>query len=325
MKATTGYVVLRPAESPTEILIMNTPDVNTSTKIWRWNMNGFAYSSKGINGPYGTAITMDGAIVADFITAGILSANLIKAGTMSLSRLFGDDLVLGGNNNRSGRLIIKDVNAVEKIIADNEGLKIINGAKLFGSDGVLSNFQFHSKTNSNGASFIGFRWEYEEYLKERLVIDAYIPENFHITSAKITLMHRPVYWNYTDMNTDITKYAWGWARNLKLYKMTNLNSMLQVTAFGGDIFESYFDNLLEISSAFGANGFTASTPSSSSCKMEMKESIDIKNYLSVGRNILVIQTSNSAPAAGTLLEPKIDGYIQTGEGDAVLNITGFIS
>lgn len=107
-KATTGYVILRPSDSPTEILIMDTPDINTAMKIWRWNMNGFAYSSNGVEGPYKTAITMDGQIVADFIKTGIINADLITAGTMSLSRLFGDVLTIGGVNNKNGSIEVYD-------------------------------------------------------------------------------------------------------------------------------------------------------------------------------------------------------------------------
>ena len=63
-----GYVVV----NGNEILIMDTPSKDTATKVWRWNVGGFGYSSNGYEGPYTTAITMDGAIVADFITAGVL-------------------------------------------------------------------------------------------------------------------------------------------------------------------------------------------------------------------------------------------------------------
>ncbi len=55
-----------------EVLIMDTTDKTTATKVWRGNMGGWGYSSNGYNGPYDIAITMDGAIVADFITAGVL-------------------------------------------------------------------------------------------------------------------------------------------------------------------------------------------------------------------------------------------------------------
>lgn len=71
-----GYVVV----NENEILIMDTPDKETATKVWRWNSGGFGYSSTGYHGTYGTAITMNGAIVADFITAGILTGLEINNG-----------------------------------------------------------------------------------------------------------------------------------------------------------------------------------------------------------------------------------------------------
>lgn len=77
-----GYVRINPSENPQELLIMNTADASTATKIWRWNLSGLGYSSKGYNGPYKTAITQDGHIVADFIDTGTLTANIIKAGVM---------------------------------------------------------------------------------------------------------------------------------------------------------------------------------------------------------------------------------------------------
>ena len=69
-----GYVLKRNGE----LLIMDTENPNTATKVWRWNLNGLAYSSTGINGPYNTAMTMDGSIVADFITTGKLNTDLIE-------------------------------------------------------------------------------------------------------------------------------------------------------------------------------------------------------------------------------------------------------
>ncbi len=76
--ATTGHVVTR----PNEILIMDTDDIETATKVWRWNANGLGYSKTGYRGTYGLAMTIDGAIVADYITSGTLNADLVKAGTL---------------------------------------------------------------------------------------------------------------------------------------------------------------------------------------------------------------------------------------------------
>lgn len=80
-----GHVYLKPNANghPEEILIMDDEDYTQATKLWRWNLNGLGYSNTGYNGYYGTAITMDGQIVADYITTGTLNANLIKAGVLS--------------------------------------------------------------------------------------------------------------------------------------------------------------------------------------------------------------------------------------------------
>lgn len=71
-----SYVIVR----ENEIIIGDTKDINTMNKVWRWNNGGLGFSSTGYYGEFGTAITQDGAIVADFITTGILNANLIKTG-----------------------------------------------------------------------------------------------------------------------------------------------------------------------------------------------------------------------------------------------------
>lgn len=77
--ASGGYVVLNPSEKPSELLIMNTPDINTATKMWRFNVNGLGFSNNGYNGPFPLAFTMDGAIVADRITTGVLQGIKIIA------------------------------------------------------------------------------------------------------------------------------------------------------------------------------------------------------------------------------------------------------
>lgn len=85
-----GYVIIQSSsggKQPDEILIMNTDDIKTATNVWRWNKNGLGYSSNGYNGPYATAITADGKIVADFILAGEFDGALIKAGSIAAEML----------------------------------------------------------------------------------------------------------------------------------------------------------------------------------------------------------------------------------------------
>ena len=114
-----GYVVLNPEEMPQEILIMDAPTMDAAVKVWRWNSGGLGFSRNGINGPYETAITQNGEIVADFITTGQLSAELIKGGTLRL----------GSNLNQNGLLEVYD--AANTLIATLDN----NGLKMYGADG----------------------------------------------------------------------------------------------------------------------------------------------------------------------------------------------
>ena len=82
-----GYVVLNPAEKPQEILILDAPSIEEAVKVWRWNSGGLGYSSTGYNGEFALAMTMDGAIVADFITAGTLNGVLLRADSVQASAI----------------------------------------------------------------------------------------------------------------------------------------------------------------------------------------------------------------------------------------------
>lgn len=110
-----GYVVIKRDASgrPYEILIMDQPTIDTATKVWRWNNGGLGYSSTGYNGPYTTAITQDGSIVADFVTSGTINADLVNIinlivnhvvsqnGSYSLDIWAAVQTMLDGNNMRS--------------------------------------------------------------------------------------------------------------------------------------------------------------------------------------------------------------------------------
>lgn len=85
-----GYLVLHDSDddgTPDELLIMDRPSIETATKVWRWNQAGLGYSDTGYDGQYTVGITMDGAIVADFITAGSFNGGLIRANTVEASAL----------------------------------------------------------------------------------------------------------------------------------------------------------------------------------------------------------------------------------------------
>lgn len=81
-----GYVLIHSStgdKHPDEILIMDTNDIMTATSVWRWNSAGMAYSPNGYGGEYSIAITMDGAIVGNSITMGVINGSLIAADSIS--------------------------------------------------------------------------------------------------------------------------------------------------------------------------------------------------------------------------------------------------
>lgn len=104
-----GYVVMTPGANgyPQEILIMDTPDINTAVNVWRFNQGGLGHSHNGYNGPFSDiALTQDGRINASMITTGIINANLIQTGALDA------DLITTGtlNANLIKAGVLQDVN-----------------------------------------------------------------------------------------------------------------------------------------------------------------------------------------------------------------------
>ena len=80
-----GSVILhdtRGGNKPNELLFLDNDDISQAQKVWRFNLAGFGYSSNGYEGPFTTAITRDGSIVADFITTGSMDAARITTGIL---------------------------------------------------------------------------------------------------------------------------------------------------------------------------------------------------------------------------------------------------
>lgn len=92
-RMTNGYITLHEAVDEfgrslgyvDAIYISDTENLDSATKVWKWSMDGLGYAeSKDGQGQwqFRTAMTMDGQIVADFVSTGVLSADLLTAGTI---------------------------------------------------------------------------------------------------------------------------------------------------------------------------------------------------------------------------------------------------
>ena len=80
-----GYVTV----TKNEIYIADNKDLDKAVKVWRWNSGGLGYSSSGKDGPFGTAMTSDGKIVADYISTGNLDCSVLN-----VSNIHGDSILV---------------------------------------------------------------------------------------------------------------------------------------------------------------------------------------------------------------------------------------
>lgn len=120
-----GYVMLDVMDpetgkktQPWRILIMDTPDKETAKSVIQINKNGIGFSTNGINGPYRNAWTIDGNLVADFITTGIMLSDRVKGGTLEIG---------GKGFARDGKIEVYNADGRQIGYWDKTGLHVYDG------------------------------------------------------------------------------------------------------------------------------------------------------------------------------------------------------
>ena len=115
-----GYAVIGRAEDghPEEILIMDAPDKSQAKNLLRLNKNGLGFSNAGYAGPYRNAWTIDGNMIADFITTGTMQADRIRGGTLEVG---------GIGTGKDGVILIKNLSGNVIGQLDKNGIKISKG------------------------------------------------------------------------------------------------------------------------------------------------------------------------------------------------------
>ena len=166
-----GYVILDGDNDahPERILIMDSPDKTLAMHVIQINKNGIGFSTTGIDGPYANAWTIDGNLVADFITAGTMFADRIRGGTLEIGgekdgiitvldkdgntvatigkdgvdvlkgSIRGASLTVGGTDNADGLITVLDENGNTVATLGKDGLTVvkgdISGTTITSSDG----------------------------------------------------------------------------------------------------------------------------------------------------------------------------------------------
>lgn len=242
----------------------------------------------------------------------------------------GDELIASINTTSTGNVKIKasDTIALEgtttvgdKIMFNLDGsitaqdLRLLDGGKVIGGDGLLTSMQFESVGQYNGFQFLGFNYNANNEVYKTSVSTTFnIPENFVVVSAYATLLHTPInFWDFN--NTSIT----GSAKNLKLYKDFSANVDKIYAGFNSGYWIEN-NNLTgdEITNAFGSATYTPAN--SQSGALVSKTSIDIKDYISTGLNTLFVRTTDSTSSTSS---NSTDACKKTGCAKLIVQVIGY--
>lgn len=123
---------------PDTLYIADDPDPTKARKVWRFNHEGWGASKNGYNGPFSYGATLENGMVADFITAGTLNADLVN-----IVNLISDHVV-----SRNGRFEMDLWAAVLKLM-ENNNLRVRIYSTGQGAGGLVQVFS-GTVTNEGG-------------------------------------------------------------------------------------------------------------------------------------------------------------------------------
>lgn len=146
------------------------------------------------------------------------------------------------------------------------------GGKVIGGDGLYSVFQF-SSPGFEAVGFTGFTYDYLGYIqRESGGISFYLPPNFTVDKAYISLCTRTRYLVLGNQT------AWAQARAIKAY--IGAADSYEYSVYYGENYPNVEETSdQEIVGAFGPNGFTPSAFSQDNTQWQFITSTDISSYL----------------------------------------------
>lgn len=114
---------------PDTLYIADDPDPTKARKVWRFNHEGWGASNNGYNGPFSYGATLENGMIADFITAGTLNADLVN-----IVNLISDHVV-----SRNGKFEMDLWAAVLKLL-ENDNLRVRIYSTGQGAGGLVQVF-----------------------------------------------------------------------------------------------------------------------------------------------------------------------------------------
>lgn len=193
--ATTGYITITKGENGSEeLIISNVQDYTKADKLWKWNMNGFGYSKDG-GKTFGLAMTMDGSIVADYITSGVLNADVIRAGTL---KDYGGNFIL---DFETGKLTMKK----GSIDIGNGNFTVDEDGNIFAARGTFAGTLSGAK-GTFGGQLVAASGDFKGVVQASDFLDRY--GNSMMTGDKFSSKYLDLYGlTVTNKSTGATTFA----------------------------------------------------------------------------------------------------------------------
>ena len=136
--------------SPLAVVFACDTTITSNTKLWRFDANGFRFSSDG-GQTYSPITNTNGGFDATYITSGVLDASMVSIINLNTSDITTGNIYRGGTDNTLGTLVIKN--------QQNEVIGEINkfGIKIYGQGDanakpyiIFNDTEFFAGYDANG-------------------------------------------------------------------------------------------------------------------------------------------------------------------------------
>ena len=220
------------------------------------------------------------------------------------------------------------ISTINTAIVDGENIQSEDGSIILAKDGVLTNLQFYGSTchvpsmqSSQAGIFDTLGFEYDENgtganTATQMLLFPKIPKTFKITKATLTIRHYTLnLWGPEGL------YGFGYARNLKLYRGSNLMYR------DYDIYERVYGlertTELELIDVLGNNGYTPSIIGDGETDADEITTVDISKYIS-NDSFLVLKSINTIETSEDNDTNFKNCALETGLVAMILDVWGYL-
>lgn len=273
------------------------PTLEDSSVVWTRTAQGLMVSKDGMTS---WAVDNNGNALFNVLTAHGINADWVR---------------VGGQGNGDGQIVVKNAAGDTIILLNNAGITMADGTSLINASGVCGDLTFTSGGTPYDLGWAGNTIAAGNFIKQDVLLQAYIPENYVITSAALALSTCATQW--TSVMDDsggslVYNKCTGYPRGIKAY--AGAQQMYKSAVWDGEYSLGTSGSMSQIISG----GFTsAGVDGSATTSPKQIKSGDIKSMLKAGLNTIRFTVADFNGSTNL-------SYAQrTGTATALLSVKGY--